>query len=163
MRNWMLLLLGVTACTGAGNTKTAARDTAAAPATPTIDEATARADLEKIQKDWVTAFVAHDTTFFARLFAEDVTVTGPDGVSDRATQVRSMGDTTMGVKVLGIDNQKIRLYDDNKVGVVTGVARLLFTQGKQQMPAALVYTETYVHQNGRWQLIAAHFSQAPPK
>jgi len=107
--------------------------------------------------------MAHDTTFFARIFADDVTVTGPDGLTDRAAQIRSMDDTTMGVKVLGVDNQKIRLYDNNKVGVVTGVARLVFSQGKEQMPATLAYTETYVNQNARWQLVAAHYSQLPLK
>src|SRR5688500_1388995 len=90
-----------------------------------IDDATARAELEKIQKDWGTALMARDTAFFSRIMADDLTMSGPDGVPsvDRATSLKDMGDTTLSVSDLRVDDMRIRLYSENTAAVVTGVAR----------------------------------------
>jgi uncharacterized protein (TIGR02246 family) len=139
-----------------------AEEVAAGRSTVTND-ATARAELEKIQKDWETALMTHDGAFFARLYADDVTMTGPDGMPqvDRSVALRDTSDTSLGVRNLRVDDRKIRLYAENKVGVVTGVARGLFKEEKKEVPRAIAYTETFVNRDGRWQLVAAHYSMLP--
>ncbi len=160
MRYSVILALGVVACSrpAAGDVS----DRASTVAAPT-DAATARAELEKIQKDWGTALMARDTAFFARVWADDLTMSGPDGapLADRAASLKEISDTTMGVRDIRVDDLKIRLYDDNKVGVVTGIARAMFKQGKQHVPASIAYTETFVNRDGRWQAVAGHYSMLP--
>ena len=153
------LALLVSACGAAP-----AAEVAAGRSTVT-DDATAKVELEKIQKDWGTALMARDTTFFARIMAEDLTMSGPDGVPvvDRATSLKDMADTTMSVRDLRVDDMRIRLYSENTAAVVTGVARAVFRGGKQEKPASIAYTETFVNRDGRWQVVAGHYSMLPPK
>ena len=84
-------------------------------------------------------------------------------VGDRAVMLKDVVDTAYGVRNLKVDDLKVRLYHGGTVGVVTGVAHAEFKDGKRYIPHAVVYTETFVKENGRWQAVAAHYSPLNPQ
>ena len=101
MRNWWILMLGVTAC---------GRSAASTPG-DVADEAALKAEIMRIQHEWVAAFPTHDTATIGRSITEDFTAAGPDGPPDgRSELMKGLGDTNVKITNAGIEDVNVRLY-----------------------------------------------------
>jgi uncharacterized protein (TIGR02246 family) len=159
---WMILgLAAVVACSK--STDAGSGGAAPSPTRETEADAGARQALAQLEAEWATALVSHDTTFFARVVATDFQGTQDSGKTfGRADVIKDAADTATQVRDLHDEDQQIRILGDGTVGVVTG--RSLWTVEKGEHPGAYSgrYTETWVHRDGQWQVVAGHYSIVPP-
>jgi ketosteroid isomerase-like protein len=106
---------------------------------------------------------AHDTTFFNRIVAPDF-----HGMEDsaktfgRAEMIHSAADTATQVRDLSDEDRQIRIYGNGTVGVVTGRAHWTVHKGERPGQYSGGFTETWVKRDGRWQVVAGHYSNVPP-
>jgi ketosteroid isomerase-like protein len=149
MQNWMLLLLGVTAC---GRSAAGALGDGA-------DVSALKAELVQIQQDWAKALQSRDTGFFKRTLAEEFTAAVPSHpLGNRAAFIKVVADTSRDVSDVNIEDLNVRLYAGGQVGVVTGRVRATFRHGADQAAGTALYTETFARRDGRWQAVVGHYS-----
>ena len=158
---WLVFgLLGVIAC----SKSTAAGSSGAAPAPGDETEvgAGARQALGQLEDDWAKAIEAHDTAFFVRVVATDFQGTQDSAKTfGRAEVIKDAADTSVQLRDLHDQDRRIRILGDGTAGVVTGQS--LWTVEKGQHPGAYSgrYTEVWELREGRWQVVAGHYSFVP--
>jgi ketosteroid isomerase-like protein len=113
--------------------------------------------LIKIQHEWAEARVKGDSSCTRRLEAEDCTVVWPDGriVNKRQDLQTMTGDIVF--TEFKIDDVRVRLYGDT--GIVVGEGTIKAHKGKQDLLGGkLVWTDTFVKQDGAWKVIASQIT-----
>jgi ketosteroid isomerase-like protein len=156
---FLLLVLPLLAC---AKSTTNSSSGAAAVAASENDEA-GRQALSKAEDDWAKAVEAHDTSFLARIVAPDFHGTADSANTfGREAVLKDAANTAIQLHDLRDDDRQIRIYGDGTVGVVT--ARSSWRQEGGDRPGQYSgrYTETWVRQNGRWQVVAGHYTNVPP-
>jgi hypothetical protein len=96
------------------------------------------------------------------ILAEDFWGTLQDGSQyDKAEEVKATQDTSKSAKDCRISDTKVRLVDDN-LAVVYGKGSSV-RKGKDggDEPQCLVFTDTWLKRNGKWQIVAAHDTELP--
>ena len=156
---FLFLLLPVFACAKSTNSSTGG----AAPVATSENDDAGRQALGKLEDDWAKAVEAHDTTFLAHVVAPDFHGTADSAKSfGREDVLKDAADTAIQLHDLRDEDRQIRIYGDGTVGVVT--ARSSWRQEGGDRPGQYSgrYTETWVRQNGRWQVVAGHYTNVAP-
>jgi uncharacterized protein (TIGR02246 family) len=124
-----------------------------------------RQALGRLEDDWARAVEAHDTTFLAGVLAPDFHGTQDSARTfGRADVLRDVADTAIQLRDLRDEDRQVRIYGNGTVGVVTANSLWRVEKGPQPGQYNGRYTEVWVKQNGRWQVIAGHYSNvAPPR
>jgi ketosteroid isomerase-like protein len=155
----LILMLPLLACARS----TTNTSSGAAPVATSENDEAGRQALGKAEDDWAKAVEAHDTTVLARLLAQDFHGTedsaktfGRDGVLQNAA------DTAVQLRDLRDEDRQIRIYGNGTVGVVTAQATWRLEKGERPGQYRGRYTETWVKQDGRWQVVAGHYSNVAP-
>ncbi len=116
-------------------------------------------EIKKLEREWYEAGgVRHDVAAVARLEADDIVITAPDG--QIVTKSQDLESTKSGKEIYDpnptFDDMKVRVYGNTAVSTfritVTGS-----TDGKP-FTRGLRVTNVWVKKNNRWQVVAAHFS-----
>ena len=156
----LLLLLPLLACAKS----TTSNSSGAAPVDASENDEAGRKALNQLEDDWAKALEAHDTTFFTRVIAPDFRGSGDSAKTwGRAEVMQEALGTTVQYRNLRDEERQIRIYGNGTVGVIT--ARTLYTLERGERPGQYIsrYTETWVKRDGRWQVVAGHYSNiAPP-
>jgi len=110
--------------------------------------------LIKIQHEWAEGRMKGDRSYTQRLEAEDCTVVWPDGsIVNKREDLKSMSGDIVFTE-FKIDDLQVRLYGDT--GIVVGEGTIRAHEGKQSLLAGkLVWTDTFVKQNGAWKVVAS--------
>jgi ketosteroid isomerase-like protein len=156
MRHRYILLLPLALACGRSAPGHISSDTAASHAG--LSEDVARRELTRAEDEWEHALKAHDAAFFQRTMSDDFVGTTVDGISDKATLVRVNADTSVIVDSVGRSEEKIRIYGNGTVGVITGRFAERGHLGRRQLGVEFRYTEVWVKRNGRWQVVAGHYT-----
>lgn len=127
-----------------------------------LSEETARRELTLAEDEWEHALKAHDAAFFERTMSDDFVGTTVDGISDKSTLVRLNADTSVTVDSVGRSEEKIRVYGNGTVGVITGRFAERGHIGGRHLGVEFRYTEVWVKRNGRWQVVAGHYTPVQP-
>src|SRR5262249_53552893 len=116
----------------------------------------AQQELVQLERDWCAALVKKDATMIARILAEDYTAVGSRGTtSTKAGDLADLKDTSSTLTLCVDDNVKVRVYGDT--AVVTAHGRRSGTyKGAAFNDREILYTDTFVKTNGRWQCVASH-------
>jgi len=155
----LLLLLPLLACAKS----TTSNSSGAAPVAASENDEAGRQALNQLEDDWAKASEAHDTTFLARVIAPDFRGSGDSAKTwGRAEVMHEAADSTVQYRNLRDEDRQIRIYGNGTVGVVT--ARSLYTLERGERPGqySARYTETWVKRDGRWQVVAGHYSTLGP-
>lgn len=122
----------------------------------------AAAQVQKLEREWLDAYEKRDTAAMQRIVADDFLITFPDG----STQVKS--DLIAMTKQpprpghsARFRTQKVRARVFGDTVVLTGRVIGEYVAGEKTTTEEMLYTDTYVRTNGRWQVVASHLTAAP--
>src|SRR5207245_423764 len=117
-----------------------------------VEEAIRKLDNERIQ-----AQIGADAVALDRIYANDFIGVGPSGTVRTKAQVIS--DFTSGdVKFQSIttDEVQVRVYENT--AVETGLSTMVGQDKGKAVPRDTRFTRVWVKQQGRWRLVANHYS-----
>jgi ketosteroid isomerase-like protein len=126
--------------------------------TGVLSEETVGRELTHAEDEWEDALKAHDAAFFERTMSDDFVGTTVEGISDKTSLVRVNADTSVTVDSVGRSDEKIRIYGNGTVGVITGRFAERGHIGSRHLGVEFRYTEVWVKRNDRWQVVAGHYT-----
>jgi uncharacterized protein (TIGR02246 family) len=133
----------------------------AAPAGAENDAAGSQA-VSRLEDDWAKALESHDTTFLAGVLAPDFHGTADSAKTfGRADVLRDAADTAIRMSDVRDQDRKIRIYGQGTVAVVTALGSWTAEKGGRSDNFRGGYTEVWVKRDGRWQVVAGHYSDVP--
>jgi ketosteroid isomerase-like protein len=119
-------------------------------------------ELRKLENDWLSAYISGDKATYDRIVADDFTGTDESAIKrgkeqDRAAQLPAA--PVPGAIALNEDMQ-VRLYGET--AVITGRIVTKAKVGDQEITGfATRFTDTWLKRQGRWQIVARHYSRVP--
>ena len=117
-------------------------------------------ELIKLENESNDAWVKHDAEAYSRLLADEYLCIGPEG--DMSTKAQDFAELMESTTTSAIaDDFRVRVYGD--AAVVT--FRLTYknqSKGKESTGQER-FTDTWVKRDGRWQLVAVHYSRIAQK
>ena len=130
-----------------GQTQGASRDGGSS-----VEQAIRQLDHERIQ-----AQISADAVALDRIYAEDFVGVGPSGTVRTKPQVIS--DFTSGdlkFQSITTDEVQVRVYENT--AVETGLSTMVGQDKGKAVPRDTRFTRVWVKQEGRWRLVANHYS-----
>jgi hypothetical protein len=118
----------------------------------TIDRTIRQLDSERIQ-----AQIDADTVALNRIYADDFIGVGPSGTVRTKPQVIS-DFTSRGLKFQSITTDEVQVRIYGNTAVETGRSTMIGQDKNKVVPVDNRFTRVWVKLNGRWQLVANHYS-----
>jgi ketosteroid isomerase-like protein len=118
-------------------------------------------ELRKLENDWLSVYISGDKATYDRVVADDFTGTDESAVKRSKEQDRALlpAAPVPGGVALNEDMQ-VRFYGET--AVVTGRIVTKVKVGDQEVPGFTTrFTDTWLKRQGRWQVIARHYSRVP--
>jgi uncharacterized protein (TIGR02246 family) len=147
-RTLVIAVLGLTATSIApGQKQSASRNQRSK-----VEQAIRQLDNERIQ-----AQIGADVVALGRIYADDFVGVGPSGTVRTKTQVIS--DFTSGnlkFQSITTDEVQVRVYENT--AVETGLSTMVGQDKGKAVPRDTRFTRVWVKQEGRWWLVANHYS-----
>lgn len=139
----------------------AAPPTDSRPAATTSSSASgAEADLLKIEREWLDAYMKSDAAALERITADDYNMTAPTGqVMTKAQEIAMLKSVPAGALKLSTEDTKVRIYGDT--AVLTGILNQNGMDAGKPRTLRLRYTDVWVKRGGRWQVVAAQLTNMP--
>ena len=131
----------------AGEKQSASRDHRSA-----VEQAIRQLDKERIQ-----AQIGADAVALDRIYADDFIGVGPSGTVRSKPQV--IADFTSGdlkFQSITTDEVQVRVYDN--AAVETGLSTMVGQDKGKAVPRDTRFTRVWIMQQGRWRLVANHYS-----
>ena len=122
-----------------------------------VEQAIRQLDHERIQ-----AQIGADTAALDRIYADDFIGVGPSGTV--RTKVQVISDFTAGdlkFQSIGTDDVQVRVY--GSTAVETGRSIMSGQDKGKTVPRDTRFTRVWVKQQGRWRLVANHYSSLIPQ
>jgi ketosteroid isomerase-like protein len=120
--------------------------------------ATAKA-LINLENKWVGALVKSDTATLDSIFAD--TYVDTDEHSHRSDKQGVLSVLKSGgLKIESIKLSDMKVFDYGDAAVVTGSASQAGNFKGESLTAAIIFTDTFVRENGKWKAVASHRSPA---
>src|ERR1700740_2427560 len=117
-----------------------------------VEQAIRQLDNERIQ-----AQIGADAVALDRIYADDFVGVGPSGTVRTKTQV--ITDFTSGdlkFRSITTDEVQVRVYENT--AVETGLSTMVGQDKGKAVPRDTRFTRVWVKQQGRWRLVANHYS-----
>jgi uncharacterized protein (TIGR02246 family) len=119
---------------------------------------TVEQEIRQVDKERIQAQIDADAAALDRIYAEDFIGVGPSGTVRTKEQVLS--DFTGGslkFQSITTDEVRVRVYDNT--AVETGLSTMVGQDNGKAVPRDTRFTRVWVKQQGRWRLVANHYSQ----
>jgi ketosteroid isomerase-like protein len=120
------------------------------------------ADLLKLEREWLDAYMKRDIAALERIEADDFNITYSNGESrtkaEELAHLKSNSDGA-GTFKLNTEDTKVRLFGDT--AVLTGILIQQLTNNGKEMNVRARYTDVWVKRNGRWQVVAVQLTKMP--
>src|SRR5215472_9330120 len=113
--------------------------------------------IKKLDNERIQAQIQADATALDRIYADDVIGVGPSGTVRTKAQVIS--DFTSGdlkFQSITTDEVQVRVYENT--AVETGLSTMVGQDKGKAVPRDTRFTRVWVEQQGRWRLVANHYS-----
>ena len=117
-----------------------------------VEQAIRQLDRERIQ-----AQISADAVALDRIYADDFIGVGPSGTV--RTKVQVISDFTAGdlkFQSITTDEVQVRVYENT--AVETGLSTMVGQDKGKAVPRDTRFTRVWVKQQGRWRLVANHYS-----
>ena len=123
----------------------------------TQDAASAERAVQQQDQERIRAQIAADTTALGRIYADDFVGIGPTGVMRNKADV--IADfTTHALTYQSIITAEVRVRIYGNTAVETGRSMMVGQDRGKAVPRDNRFTRVWVMTNGRWQLVANHYS-----
>ena len=123
------------------------------PAQEKPDTATIRA----LEQKWTESYKQHSIDILSSLLADDFVITIEDGnVYSKTGYISHTADASVKVEVAEQSDMKVRIHGDT--AVVTGAYHERGTSGGKRYEYHDRFTDTWMKVNGKWQVVASHYS-----
>ena len=116
------------------------------------------AAIRALEQKWVDAYKQRQITTVASLLADDYVITLEDGSTYGKVGFISYNAGALRVDVAEVSDLKVRLHEN--IAVVTGAYHEKGVLGGKPYDYHDRLTDVWMKTNGRWQLIASHYSLA---
>ena len=115
--------------------------------------------LINLENKWVDALVKSDTATLDSIFADSYVDTDEHSHrSDKRGVLSVLKSGELKVGSIKLSDMQVHLYGD--AAVVTGSASQAGNFKGQPLKATIIFTDTFVRQNGKWRAVASHRSAA---
>ena len=142
----VLALAAVVVAAGRETGKGAAQDSRAAAAA------------EKLEREWVEAYVRRDIAYLEGFLAEDYAFTYPDGtVVEKARELENIKSGALALTEIKLSELKARTYGD--AAVVTGRSALKGKVDGRDVGGEYRFTDVFVKRGDRWQCVAGQVTR----
>ena len=144
----VIAVLALTATSIAlGQERSASRDQRSS-----VEQAIRQLDNERIQ-----AQIGADVVALNRIYADDFIGVGPSGTVRTKSQVLSdFTGGTLKFQSITTDEVQVRVYENT--AVETGLSTMVGQDKGKAVPRDTRFTRVWVKQQGRWRLVANHYS-----
>ena len=115
--------------------------------------------IRKLDNERIQAQIHADAVALDRIYADDFVGVGPSGTVRTKSQVIS--DFTSGelkFQSITTDEVKVRVYENT--AVETGLSTMVGQDKGKAVPRDTRFTRVWVKQEGRWRLVANHYSSS---
>jgi hypothetical protein len=113
--------------------------------------------LINLENRWVGALMKSDTATLDSIFAD--TYVDTDEHSHRSDRQGVLSVLKSGeLKIASIKLSEMQVYDYGDAAVVTGSASQAGSFNDQPLTAKIIFTDTFIRQNGKWRAAASHRS-----
>jgi len=133
------------------------------PASPLggrADDPTAKFIIDA-ERQWAEAACTHNHSP-EQILAEDFQGTSPEGKRyPKAVEVADMADLSKTARDCRLTDAKVRLFGDTLAIAYGSESSVRKGKDGTSQPGCLVWTDTWLKRNGRWQIIAAQDTQVP--
>jgi ketosteroid isomerase-like protein len=118
--------------------------------------------VQKLEREWLDAYERRDTAAMDRIVADDFLITFPDGSTQtKADLIAFTRQPPRPKESVKFRTQDVRARAFGNTVVLTGRVISDYVMGDKISSEAMLYTDTYVRLNGRWQVVASHLTSAP--
>src|SRR5215467_712 len=114
------------------------------------------AAIRTLEQKWVDAYKQRQISTVASLLADDYVITVEDGTTYGKVGFISYNAGSLRVDVAEASDLRIHMHDN--IAVVTGAYHEKGVQGGKPYDYHDRLTDVWMKTNGRWQLIASHYS-----
>jgi len=112
------------------------------------------ATLMKMERDAAAALVKGDLAGFGGIFAEDATLTGPDGaVQTKAQLLADLKSGALAIQSSEISDLKVRAFGESAIATYMTTDKGKYKD--RDISGRYRWTDIFVHRGGKWQIVAA--------
>jgi uncharacterized protein (TIGR02246 family) len=108
-------------------------------------------ELIQLENDWSTAWQKRDSAFLQKLFADEYIYTDVEGATWTKAQDIANTEKTR-IESFLLADLKVHVYGNT--AVVTGCNTIKGTFNEKNISGAYRFTDVFVKQDGRWQVVA---------
>jgi len=110
-----------------------------------------------LENKWVEALVKSDTAALDSIFADTYVDTDEHSQrSDKQGVLSVLKSGDLKIASIKLSGMKVHIYGD--AAVVIGSAAQVGNFKGQPLTASIIFTDTFIKQNGRWRAVASHRS-----
>lgn len=127
-------------------------------ASPPPPEVTVSQAIEKLEHEWMKAYVARDIPFLERFLSDDYTGGYPNGtVLTKRSEIEAVRSGTVSLSAIQPLDMKVRAYGD--AAVATGRSAIHATVNGQKVEGEFRFIDVWAHHDGAWQAVASQVTR----
>ena len=116
--------------------------------------------LISLEEKWVRALANSDIVTLDSILSDTYVDTDEHGQrTDKKGLLAALQSQDLSFESIKLSNMKVRNYGD--AAVVTGSAEQTGNYKGQGLPTKIVFTDTFIRENGKWKAVASHRSAIP--
>ena len=147
MRTLIIAALALATSIAQGQTQSGSQD----------DRSNVEQAIRQLDKERIQAQISADAAALDRIYADDFIGVGPSGTVRNKSQV--IADFTSGnlkFQSITTDEVQVRVYENT--AVETGLSTMVGQDKGKVVPRDTRFTRVWIRQQGRWRLVANHYS-----
>jgi ketosteroid isomerase-like protein len=131
---------------------------------PAAGQVTSGKDVDEVlkwERDGCIAYEKNDAATIQRMVADGYILTNSRGGYDtKADDVKAAQNKDVVFSTFRNENMKVRVFENTAIVTGTTIVKGVAKDGSK-IDLAVLFTDTLVKMNGRWQLVAGHVSKPP--
>ena len=121
-------------------------------------------ELRKLEDEWLNSYLAGDKASFDRIVADDFTGTDESAKVRNKTQERELVQVQPLAAGVTLTNEEVQIRVYGNTAIATGrIVSKVQSAGQSTINFQSRFTDTFLKRQGRWQVVARHYSRVPPE
>ena len=115
-------------------------------------------ELKRLEDDWLSSYLRGDKQVFDRIVAEDFTRTDESGKVATKAEERELVQAPPAGVTPSLTNEEMQVRVYGNAAILTG---RIVAKVQENVSFQSRFTDTLIKRNGRWQVVARHYSRIP--